>query len=179
MLPHTKRGGWPFANPPNTQFTINTDSPQSKGLVFWLPFTDGPSGGAIDLVRYKTLTPYNSPVWIATTRGMAMSFNGSSTYLQAGFTDIISPPFTMMGWVYNVDASPNYNRIVGLGDIDASNNYHTLEIGVVGDIWKVGAGVNGGSHALTTSESSQDVWFHACGIWKTTSSRFAYPSSRM
>ena len=34
MFPN--RGGWPFANPPNTQFTINTDSPQSKGLVFWL-----------------------------------------------------------------------------------------------------------------------------------------------
>jgi hypothetical protein len=29
------RGGWPYANPPNTQFTLNTESPQAKGLVGW------------------------------------------------------------------------------------------------------------------------------------------------
>ena len=36
MIPF-KRGGWPFANPPNSQFTLNTMSPQARGLVAWWP----------------------------------------------------------------------------------------------------------------------------------------------
>jgi len=31
----TKQGGWPYANPPNTQFTLNTESPLSNGLYAW------------------------------------------------------------------------------------------------------------------------------------------------
>ncbi len=37
----SKRGGWPYANPPNTQFTLNRQSPQARGLIAWYPTLAG------------------------------------------------------------------------------------------------------------------------------------------
>ena len=47
----TKRGGWPYANPLNGQFTLNRQSPQARGLAAWWPAAGARGNRVPDMAR--------------------------------------------------------------------------------------------------------------------------------
>jgi len=83
------RGGWPFRNPPNCQFDLNTRSPQAKGLVGWWP-TLGSRGSTLRDYsgRHADLAPTAFNKYIHDPEvGTALAFNGAMY-----FTTTSGPP---------------------------------------------------------------------------------------
>jgi len=71
----TKRGGWPYGQPPNVQFEINWDSQQADGLVLWMPWgggTPGTHSRQVDRISGLVFTEGGTPVWMAGERGWSM-----------------------------------------------------------------------------------------------------------
>ena len=112
-MPLIKRGGWPYANPPNTQFTLNTQSPQSKGLVAWWPTLGqhGTSGLLRDYVanRYP-MTQYNTPTWKGDGQlGETMLLDdGSTEYCERSGAVVSAAPMTVSLWARLDDAAVNH-----------------------------------------------------------------------
>jgi len=112
---------WKRGHPVNTAFELNRDTPLADGLVFWLPFSDQQ---LIDRMRGLNLTKYNSPIFIPSERGWAMSFSSvSAKYLRASSTVVTAAPLSMSCWIYpTVDS---VGAILGIGNSGASSNTHS------------------------------------------------------
>lgn len=95
----TKRPQWPF--------TINTDSSQSQGLLWWAPMF-GDAGGLRNLVRPATYIPVvGGAVPVGTRDGIALNCNavqrGVSGALPA-YMNALPRPISMVAYFYQVTA---------------------------------------------------------------------------
>ena len=83
----TKRGGWPYSQPPNVPFTLNKDSPQAKGLVAWWPTLASRGANILrDLSGYgHDGTLENGTAWeLLPVLGQALLFAGDDDYIAVG-----------------------------------------------------------------------------------------------
>jgi len=83
---HTKRGGWPYSQPPNVQFEINHASPQSVGLVAWYPaLASRGATGLRDLAGRGldgTFKDVGEPAWVTSGEfGSVLQFDGADDYV--------------------------------------------------------------------------------------------------
>jgi hypothetical protein len=172
---HTKRGGWPYGQPPNVQFEINWDSQQADGLVLWMPW-GGSTPGAhrhVDRVNGLVFTEGGAPVWVADGEcGWSLLFNdGNNEYLNLASAVVSVPPFTMTCWFWSDDLTIT-QCLMSLGSA-ASTVFHSLEAAgaTAGD--PIQARTRNTPTAATTTGYSANTWHHACGRWPTTSLREA------
>lgn len=98
----TKRGGWPYSQPPNVPFEINRASPQSEGLALWMPWGGGTPGTHrhVDRVSGLVFTETGTPEWRHyPERGWMLHFTiGDSDSLVSSSTPVIAPPLTLSTW---------------------------------------------------------------------------------
>jgi len=102
------RGGWPFRNPPNTQFTVNRNSPQAEGLVGWWP-TVGQAGVVLrDYSQRNHNGAKSGSVTLAhdTTLGSVFYYEGSNDYYSISDHDDLSanPELSVSAWVNQENA---------------------------------------------------------------------------
>ncbi len=124
---------------------INKDSPQSDGLVCWLPFTTGPSA-VIDLISGQRAKPVASdlveafPVDGDTGSTVLQLVRNNSEYLkipsskslQVDFDD-----FSVSCWI-NTSLTTNTRTIWSIGDVGSTNNSARLVIIAEGRLQFIG-----------------------------------------
>lgn len=97
----SKRGGWPYGHPPNTQFELNTQSPQARGLIAWWSMLGQSRGNTLrDLIR-GAAGSLNDAVWANRGVGSCIYLDGTSGMAVPTFGDVdISTSFTMHSVMY-------------------------------------------------------------------------------
>lgn len=110
----TKRGGWPYSQPPNVPFEINRASSQARGLVAWWPSLASPGASILrDLVSGKDMPFVGGPVdpdWVIDPiLGPVLDFDGAGVqgdYLtRANVLHISTSDFSVSVWVKSATTS--------------------------------------------------------------------------
>ena len=116
-MPLTNRGGWPYANPPNTQFTLNRQSPQAKGLVAWWPFA---SMSLRDLAGVEDTAPSAGATIAPTRNGLSLQLDedGKSVYGVASSRLKIQPPITLHLAGMFTGVPDQYSNVIGVSAHD-------------------------------------------------------------
>lgn len=93
------------------------------GLVAWWQFDEGSGTTVRDPVGGNTGTLVNGPTFVPGKSGKALSFNGSSTYVNVGASNrwSFSNAATLSVWVKTT--SPNYGRIIVLQRASQSSGF--------------------------------------------------------
>ena len=152
-------------------FTINKQSPQAKGLVFWLPFTDiRGQAKHIDLVSGLVLTENNTPVWVNDSeRGWVMEFEDASDQylLNDNAVPVDVTPLTIACWFYSTETDRQ-----GLITLGAASNAFDIEL----NAQAVRAIAFGGTLGIATSTANYSIstWEHACGVFESSILRTVY-----
>lgn len=162
------RGGWLFRHPPNTQFRLNTSSPQANGLVAWWPMMDsrGITGPVRDLVAGRfPMTQINSPTWVNDSQfGSCLLFDdASSEYIRYSGGIVGSPPFTISAW-FRIDAAAA-TQVVYCESQQFSGQFWRLYID--GNDLRLYWHVKGVGHAICSTANnsiSLNTWQHGCAI---------------
>lgn len=93
MFQRLQRGGWPYSQPPNVPFELNTDSPQAEGLVAWWPTLASAGAGVLrDLSGYGNDAPFPggaaNPTWTVSPEiGSVLEFDGAD-FVETGVTRV-------------------------------------------------------------------------------------------
>ena len=113
----------------------NVHADTTTGLVGWWKFEEG-SGNALDSTGQGfTGTLVNSPIRITGKRGMALSFNGSNQYINAGGAgNFTSSNFTLSGWFYFTELSASRQPVILYKGGYTSQGYY-IQIISTGSIW--------------------------------------------
>jgi len=180
-MPLTKRGGWPYSNPPNTQFTLNTQSPQARGLVGWWP-TLGQYGNVTTVRDYVAnrypMTQYNTPTWKDDGQfGNTILYDdASSERLEVAQAVISSYPLTLTAWTRSNDDTAA-QAIVSIYDFDAVNVSHRIQLrGPAGGdpisaISQSGAAVGQADAAIGFTAGK---WHFVAGVFSSATLRTVY-----
>jgi len=129
--------GWPYRHPPNTQFVLNTHSPQARGLVAWWPTLASRGASTLrDLSGYGRHAVTAGAGWTWDTVpgiGPAPNFNNDDGRAAAAYDYDISPAhddrFTLSTWfrvdsvvadTFNAIITPN--ELIGRLEIDGWSN---------------------------------------------------------
>jgi hypothetical protein len=104
---------------------------------------------------------------------MARSFGGSN-YFTIGSAIRNTTPFSWAGWAYPTSLASAHTIACISGS--SSSNGHYLFIPAAGADNLIARSVEAGvtRDARTTATVSANTWFHACGVWSTTTSRTVY-----
>ena len=107
-MPLTKRGGWSYGHPPNTQFTLNRQSPQSRGLVAWWPMIGDRGASTVrNYGRSLDGTYAAGQVSGPSTWGTLPSFDAGGGYVDiTGFSGT-GGIWTFSAWMNSTTASNN------------------------------------------------------------------------
>ncbi len=73
----------------------------SPGIVALWHFDEGAGTSVADSVGSNTGTLVNSPGWVAGKFGRALSFDGTSNYVDIGTTNLVTGAFTVEFWAYS------------------------------------------------------------------------------
>ncbi len=180
-LIRTKRGGWPYGNPPNTQFRINTQSPQAQGLAAWWPTLGQQqrAGPLRDYVQNRyPMTQYNTPTWQMDGQlGQSLLFDdAASEYLSAGQAVVTAPPYTLSAWFRSDDATAS-QVLVGLVDSTVATHRSFLFAYGGGGIDPVAFAIQGGAGTVivnTTTGYTAGKWHLATAIEYASTNRAVY-----
>lgn len=85
---------------------------------------------------------------------------------------ITAHPFTIACWVYDDGTSTVFPFLVGCSTSGTTTNTTRLQL-YLSDTGVVSAGI-GANAAAATAARSTNTWFHACGVYASTTSRAAY-----
>lgn len=108
---------------------------------------------------------------------MSKVFDGSTQWLNNNVAPFTAAPFTMACW-FNPDTVATEMALMFVGDKDATNNYQNLAFrgDVAGD--PIAAGSRNTAYVFAQSSAGAagvgGVWYHACGVWASATSRVAY-----
>lgn len=155
-------------------FRLNKNSPQAKGLVFWMPLARIEEYH--DMVSKLKMTETNAPVWVSDAeRGQALAFLAASTqYLENSSAMLTTTPVTMSAWFYPYDVVTS-SALVCLGS--STGNWFSLIArgGFDGDYIDAATYENAvPSDAHSTSGFTANKWQHACGVFISNIDRRAY-----
>ena len=150
----TKRGGWPYGQPPNVPFELNKDSPQAKGLVLWGPTLGYPGGGVLrDRSGYGNDCAFPGggadPVWITSVQGRVLEFDGVDDRIDPpDISGYFSVEATLVMWLKLANNIPAANQTgwVDLGTSGSSSHYPWIDGDIYTDIFRndrinIGAGL--------------------------------------
>ena len=85
---------------------------------------------------------------------------------------ITAYPFTIAAWVYDDGTSTSFPFLVGCSTSGTTTNTTRLQL-YLDNTGVVSAGI-GANAAAATAARSTNTWFHACGVFASTTSRAAY-----
>lgn len=104
---------------------------------------------------------------------MALSFDGSTQYLSRADAPVTAVPLSMACWA-NKPSGTEQGVLISIGDT-AADTMFSMRYSSVEDV-EVTARQAGTSGVATSSGAGTagDAWFHACGVYRTTTSRDAY-----
>jgi hypothetical protein len=170
---------WDLVRPPlDIQFDVNWESPQSDGLVFWMPLMGQEAGSMrfVDKVGGLEMTPYNSPVWTPDGWiGSALLFDDAlSEYLLYSSPVLTTVPLTMSCW-FNSNDITTRQTLISISD--AGNDFYLLQTqgNNIGDPIAARTIESGTiAEALTTSGYFADTWHHGCAVFAAANSRAVY-----
>lgn len=169
------RSGWPFRHPINTQFRLNQDSPQARGLVFWQPLVTVVPG---DRVGRVAMTPTAAPPLVAVGGRWAYSFNGSTQYLvsAAGTAPVTAVPLSLSCW-FNATSDSAAQSLLSIGGSAAAAD--SFDIRLRGNIAldPLGAFTRDSvdfSVANTTTGYTINTWMLATGVYRLATARAAF-----
>lgn len=159
--------------PPNPPFSINWDSPQARGLVFWAPF-GRVQGDEYDIVQGRQLTNTATVLHVGSPRmNFVPTFNGSSQYYFANLPEVLEEPIGLF-----IRGNPTNATSSGfalcLGNNGASGFYGLIFAGATaGDpitVQKQNSGGTSGTASTTTSFLAA-TWQSAMASFDSTTSR--------
>jgi hypothetical protein len=106
---------------------------------------------------------------------MAGGFNGSTQYLIGGSAPVSAVPLTMACWF--IGNSTLTGALMSLGTNGGTARYSLVAAGTAGgDPIQAGTTNSGGTGANGTTSTgfTTGPWYHACGVFASTTSRSAY-----
>ncbi|HWB33937.1 MAG TPA: LamG domain-containing protein [Candidatus Paceibacterota bacterium] len=138
----------------------------SNGLMGYWNFNEGSGSTAKDFIGGSpngTLT--GSPSWVAGKQGTALSFNGSSQYVDVPLT-VNYPAFTVSAWFNAASLSVSNSRIVANDHTDNDNKGFQLMFnnGGATGFFDVGNGSTEG-RATWSQTLSAGTWYHYVGVY--------------
>jgi len=110
---------------------------------------------------------------------MARAFNGTTQWLLGASVPVVQPPFTIACW-FRATAVVDDEVLVNLSLHTADWSSHSLSASgaTAGDPVKATTYLHAAPFtavsAVTSTGFAADTWYHACGVWASTSSRAAY-----
>lgn len=185
-----RRGGWPFRNPPNCQFDLNTASPQAKGLVAWWP-TLGSRGNV--LRDYGPLRMNGAVSGAALVRdariGSMLSYNGSSdvvTLVDRPQFDVTT--FTIMAWFRRMAFDADHTILAkGASDEKTFNLYIAADDrirlfweeadGTNHDTYSIGTITDSGLHQMVGVYDGADNHIYIDGVLDNSEPEVATPAT--
>lgn len=160
-------------------FTINKNSLQANGLVFWIPGFVNTGTRHDDVIGGLNLAEVNSPVWVNDSeRGWVLQFDtGSSQALNVGATPVTAVGLTMSAWIRRSDITIA-GAIVSIADQSLTRTYFGIEV----------EGIGGGTNAKmlvatqaanitldsTTAANVNGQWYHVTGVAVSSTERHIY-----
>lgn len=160
--------------PPAWPFTLNKDSPQAQGLVFWAPF-GRVQGDEYDIIQGRQLTNNNSILHVSSPRmQLVPSFNGTNQLYTAAMPEVYEEPLGLFCRVFpNSIAATGYPLTCGNGGT-SSGFYGIAMSGATGGdpatAQKQSTGGVSGT-ANTTTSYVASVWQAVMASFDTTTSR--------
>ncbi|MGL1887318.1 MAG: DUF2341 domain-containing protein, partial [Reichenbachiella sp.] len=104
--------------------------------------------------------------------GKGITLDGTNEYIEADVQTVSGYPFTMTAWVATTDIS---GSVMFIGDKDAANIYHTLQVDTVGTLEMVAR--NGAGVGIDTEDDrirNNNQWYHITGVYVSATSRIFY-----
>lgn len=111
----TRRGGWPYSNPPNVPFVLNKNSPLGKGLVgWWVPLAIRSTSVIHELARGNNAVGSGATRTSTPDAEIGWTFNtpGANDYADAGDVYDYTGSFTIAAWI-RADSMVGWPCIVG------------------------------------------------------------------
>jgi hypothetical protein len=104
---------------------------------------------------------------------LALDFNGSSHFIQAGYTPITGHPLTMACWM-NPDTE-HTGCPMGIGSTTEGDAIVLVTLSPGNNVHFISAESSGGfAEAIGSAASTQGVWQHLCGVLTSASDRTVY-----
>jgi hypothetical protein len=154
---------------------VNRAAPLNRGLLAWVTEWKSNNVGPKDVLRRYQFTTTGGPTKATSpVPGITgRNYNGSTDRMESPFTTASSYPFTVSTWLRMASTSFVGGAVmIGGGDTGANISEHGLVI-VNGAVWALSqvATINtkAASSALTAG-----VWYHAAGVFASTTSRIIY-----
>ena len=107
---------------------------------------------------------------------MAIAFLAASSEQLYNDTAVVADAPVSMSCLFRINDITGDYCLVGIGDKDASNQFHMLNVaGSVDDSLRVSSRGGGSTReSIAGSAYSADTWYHGGGVWASTSSRLVY-----
>lgn len=169
--------------PPSGRFTLNTDSPQARGLVAWFP-TVGQHGPA--MLRDMTgngfdLVPTNGPALIGDSQlaRVAKMIHGSEQAWTTSRLPLAVPPLALSCW-YRQDSGTYQGPAFGIttsfsSGVTSGSGFYLESYGDPGFPQIIAAQRNTATRVGAFSlPLTRGIWYHVVGVFHSTSLRKIY-----
>src|SRR3989338_6839803 len=155
---------------PNAATAVSLRAASNLGLVGYWTFDEGTGLRANDFRgknNYGTLSGTTKPTWVSGKHGKALSFDGTSGYVDAGNQSSVNltTAITASVWIkYNVD--PKTLRYNGIISKQVSTNAYQLQTySTDGRIeFVIGTGVTAAA-SISNTVLKQGAWYHIVGTF--------------
>lgn len=97
----------------------------------------------------------------------------SSNYLSYSGAVASAVPFSVACWFMVTTASPNFDRLLSIGD-QTDNEEFTININTLFGVGATSRTGGSGATATSSANTSQNTWAHAAGVFTSSSSRAAF-----
>ncbi|MCK4826938.1 LamG domain-containing protein, partial [bacterium] len=168
------RGGWPYGHAPNTDFVLNTESPQAVGLTAWWPFGNYQN---LERVQGIEMTKSGSPDFAATEQGIALDLAAAdSDYLYNDSQNLLTGvPFSISCWVYLKQKPVTFGdefTFLSFSDPDSSSNFCILRADDAADRFQFNLNDSGGTNSTTAStDFVANRWYQVTGVAASATDR--------
>lgn len=143
----------------------------TTGLIGWWKFDDGSGTSVLDSSGKGSVGDLtgHAPTWTSGLRQGALSFNGTSQYVDLGNPVILEPTtsLSVSAWVYRTGALVSFSGIVSCQK-NASNEGGYILAGIATNSVRFyidKAGNGNWSFAQTDSALPLNQWTHLLGVW--------------
>lgn len=175
-MPIARAVGWPYSHPVNTQFTINRESPQARGLVGWFPVIGSNSVSLINRINgtplQEVVTEDTHPHYIYDGEMGAVleNVNAAPVTHKLGTSDPSLRPsqFTISAWANATTGFDASDSFVSYGPSDNSAYGYMLYYNTAGDITRFYIGTGGWVNIESDNGNTVGEFYHYVGTYDGT-----------